>query len=368
MPIRYPAPLRPGDRIGVTSPSSGVSDALWARFTYAVQCLRDRGFEVVVGQFNHVPTHAPTHVSGTREDRAAELVSMLLDPTIRAVVPPWGGETGIDLLDLLDLDAVSAAEPTWCVGFSDTSTWLTPLTLTTGIATIHGQNLMDTPYAVPDGILHWVDVASAPAGEVLTQHSPGRFHTGGWDDYAGNPTLEHMTLDGRGTWTRIDPGHEEEPVTFSGRLVGGCVETLSFIAGGRFADMSAFTASHAPEGTIVLLDISEWSSFDSCRALHGMRLRGWFDGCNGILVSRTSAPEPEGFSQHAGVVDALGMLGIPILADVECGHVQPFLALVQGADDDGRARSRDARHHATAGLSRCEHRRPGWTEAQRRGS
>ncbi|WP_369813605.1 LD-carboxypeptidase [Terrabacter sp. Soil810] len=128
MPIRYPAPLRPGDRIGVTSPSSGVSDALWGRFAYAVQCLRDRGFEIVVGELNH----APTHVSGPREARADELMSMLLDPSIRAVVPPWGGETGIDLLDLLDLDAVSAAEPTWCVGFSDTSTWLTPLTLTTG--------------------------------------------------------------------------------------------------------------------------------------------------------------------------------------------------------------------------------------------
>ena len=118
MPIRYPAPLRPGDRIGVTSPSSGVPDALWGRFTYAVSTLRDRGFDVVVGELNH----APSHVSGPREARAAELMAMLLDPTIRAVVPPWGGETCIDLLDLLDLDAVAAAEPTWCVGFSDTST------------------------------------------------------------------------------------------------------------------------------------------------------------------------------------------------------------------------------------------------------
>src|SRR6478672_10530300 len=136
MPIRYPAPLRPGDRIGVTSPSSGVPDALWGRFTYAVSTLRDRGFDVVVGELNH----APSHVSGPRE--------------ARAVVPPWGGETCIDLLDLLDLDAVAAVDPTWCVGFSDTSTWITALTLSTGIATIHGQNLMDTPYAVPDGIRH----------------------------------------------------------------------------------------------------------------------------------------------------------------------------------------------------------------------
>jgi muramoyltetrapeptide carboxypeptidase len=327
MPIRYPAPLRPGDRIGVTSPSSGVSDELWGRFTYAVQCLRDRGFEVVVGELNH----APSHVSGPREARAAELMAMLLDPTIRAVVPPWGGETGIDLLDLLDLDAVAAAEPTWCVGFSDTSTWLTPLTLTTGIATIHGQNLMDTPYALPDGILHWVDVAGAAAGDELRQHSPGRYRSGGWDDYAGNPTVTEMTLDGRGSWVRLDPGHENEPVTFSGRLVAGCVETVGLLAGGRFADIGAFAHEHAPEGTVALLDIAEWNSYDICRALHAMRLRGWFDAATGVLVSRTSAPEPHGFTQHAAVVDALCVLGVPIVADVECGHVAPFLALVQGA-------------------------------------
>ena len=327
MPIRYPAPLRPGDRIGVTSPSSGVADDLWPRFEYAVQCLRDKGFEVVVGELNH----APDHTSGPREERAAELMAMLLDPAIRAVVPPWGGETGIDLLDLLDLDAVAAAEPTWCVGFSDTSTWLTPLTLTTGIATIHGQNLMDTPYALPDGILHWVDVAAASPGDEVVQHSPGRHRAGGWDDYAGNPTITELTLDGRGTWTRIDPGHEDEPVTFSGRLVGGCVETLSFLAGGRFADIGAFAAQHAPEGLVVLLDIAEWGSYDICRALHAMRLRGWFDAASGIVVSRTKAPEPNGFTQHDAVRDALGGLGVPIVADVECGHVAPFLALVQGA-------------------------------------
>ncbi|NUO34806.1 MAG: LD-carboxypeptidase [Dermatophilaceae bacterium] len=327
MPIRYPAPLRPGDRMGVTSPSSGVDDTLWGRFTYAVQTLRDRGFDVVVGELNH----APTQVSGPREARAEELMAMLLDPTIRAVIPPWGGETGIDLLDLLDLDAIAAAEPTWCVGFSDTSTWLTPVTLRTGLATIHGQNLMDTPYALPDGILHWVDVAAASPGDELHQHSPGRFRDGGWDDYATDPTVSTMTLEGRGTWTRIDEGHEDEPVTLEGRLVGGCVETLSFLAGGRYADTNAFAAQHAPEGLIILLDIAEWRSYDICRALHAMRLRGWFDAANGILVSRTRTPEPDGFTQHDAVRDALGMLGLPIVADVECGHVAPFLALVQGA-------------------------------------
>ena len=45
-------------------------------------------------------------------------------PTRRsaAVVPPWGGELAIDLLDQLDWDALAAAEPTWLVGWSDICT------------------------------------------------------------------------------------------------------------------------------------------------------------------------------------------------------------------------------------------------------
>lgn len=325
--VRYPAPLRPGDRIGVTAPSSGVADELWPRVEATRKWLEDKGFEVAIGDL----MRTPSHVSGPKQARAAELMRMLTDPQIRAVVPPWGGETGIDLLELLDFDAIAAAEPTWVVGFSDTSTWLTPLTLRTGLATIHGQNFMDTLYSPPSGVRHWLDVATAEPGATIRQDSNGWHRSSGHDDWASDPTVADYSLDTAGTWTRIDPGHEDEPATFTGRVVAGCVETISFTAGGEYGDANAFADRFAPEGLITVLDIAEWASYDICRALHAMRLRGWFDRSNGILVSRTKAPGAPDFSQHDAVRDALGMLGIPIIADVECGHVPPYLALVQGA-------------------------------------
>ena len=100
------------------------------------------------------------------------------------MVPPWGGELAIDLLDQLDWDALAAAEPTWLVGLERLLDVLLPLTLRLGWATLHGWNLMDTAYAAPDGLLHWVDLAAA-TGEV-TQISPGRTRAG-WDDYAATP-------------------------------------------------------------------------------------------------------------------------------------------------------------------------------------
>jgi muramoyltetrapeptide carboxypeptidase LdcA involved in peptidoglycan recycling len=161
MAIRYPAPLQPGDRIGVTSPSSGVPADLAARLEFCLDFLRGHGFEVVVGDC----MDGARYVSAPAKARAAELSAMLTDPGIRAVVPPWGGELAIDLLPHLDWAAIERAEPTWFVGYSDISTLLTPLTLRTGMATIHGNNLMDTPYSVPPPLLSWLDVRVGPPAQ-----------------------------------------------------------------------------------------------------------------------------------------------------------------------------------------------------------
>ena len=319
--MRFPRPLQPGDRIGVTSPSSGVAPRMQGRLDVALATLRDRGFDVVVGEC----MGADRVVSAPREQRAAELTSMLVDPAIRAVVPPWGGELAIDLVDQLDWDALAAAEPTWLVGFSDMSTVLLPITLRLGWATLHGWNLMDTPFESPEGLLHWLDVAGSTA--PFTQRSPGRHRSLGFYDYVGDPDVSTMELDSTGSWTVVGGGD----LDVSGRLVGGCIETVSDLAGTAYGDVPAFGREHADEGLLVYLEAAEHGPYDVARTLHGLRLAGWFEHANAILVGRTPAPSLEDFSQHDAVVDALGMLGIPIVLDLEVGHTQPFLPLVNGA-------------------------------------
>ncbi|MFG2311550.1 S66 peptidase family protein [Streptomyces sp. NPDC048566] len=324
MAVRYPRPLRPGDRIGVTSPSSGVAEALHERLRIAVQDVEKRGYEVVVGRC----MDGSGHVSAPAADRAEELMSMLTDPTVRAIVPPWGGETAIDLLPLLDFERLREAEPTWCVGFSDMSTLITPLTLLTGAATVHGNNLMDTPYRVPHGLLSWLDIVAAPSGHRFTQTPPGRHRTTGFDDFATSPDARTYTLDAAGTWTRLDGDGE---VDVEGRLIGGCIETLCNLAGTPYLDVTAFADDMAPEGLVVYVEAAGDDAFTICRNLHGMRLAGFFDRAAAVLVGRTNAPANRTLSQHEAVLDALGPLCVPIVADVECGHVPPYLPIVNGA-------------------------------------
>ncbi|WP_024288778.1 S66 peptidase family protein [Cellulomonas sp. KRMCY2] len=324
MTIRYPAPLRPGDRIGVTAPSAGVAADLRPRLDVCLEHLRRRGYEVVGTCMDGTGV-----VSAPARERAEELTAMLTDPRIAAVVPPWGGELAVEVLPYLDLAALRAAKPTWLVGYSDISTLLLPLTTLTGTATLHGQNLMDTPYRVPTPQLSWLDVAAAPAGSSLTQGPSSRHRAQGFDRWEDDPEIAAYTLDTPGSWCPLDPGAGDLQV--SGRLVGGCLETVSMLAGTPFGDLGAFASEHAPEGLIVYLEAAEAGALTVARDLWRLRLAGWFDHATAVLVGRTRAPDDGGFTQRDAVRSALGDLDVPVVLDVDCGHVPPHLALVNGA-------------------------------------
>ena len=320
MNLRFPPPLRPGDRIGVTSPSSGVDGAAMRRIDFCLDWLRQRGYDVVVGEC----MDGAGRVSAPKEQRAAELTSMLTDPSIRAVVPPWGGETAIDLLDQLDYDAIAAAEPSWLVGYSDSSTYMLPITLRTGLATLHGDNLADTPYAVPDGLVSWLDVAGATG--AVTQRDSGL--VAGWVRFEEDPTATRWREVGTGSWSVLGGGTVEA----RGRLVGGCLDTVAALAGTPYGDVPAFGREHGP--LVVYLEACDATAFDTCRLLHGLRYAGWFEHAAAVLVGRPSAPDSDGFTQRDAVEDALGMLDVPVVLDLEIGHVPPHLPLVNGAVAD----------------------------------
>ncbi|NYE35052.1 muramoyltetrapeptide carboxypeptidase LdcA involved in peptidoglycan recycling [Nocardioides cavernae] len=316
--LRFPRPLRPGDTIGVTSPSAGVVGAGAERIEFSAEWLRGRGYDVVVGEC----MDGTGLTSAPAAERAAELTRMLTDPDIRCVVPPWGGETAIDLVDLLDWDALAAAEPTWLVGFSDLSTVLVPITTRLGWATVHGDNLADTPYAVPDGLLHWLDLVGGEGPFV--QRDSGL--VADWWRFEEDTRATEWKHVGSSRWDLEGGGS----LDVTGRLVGGCIETIAHLAGTPYGDVRGW-AEGFEEPTVVYVEACEDGAIDICRYLHGMRLAGWFDRAAAVLVGSTGAPDHADLTQRGAVLDALGRLDLPIVWDLEIGHVPPHLPLVNGA-------------------------------------
>jgi muramoyltetrapeptide carboxypeptidase len=321
--LRFPAPLRPGGRIAVTAPSSGLPDRLRPRLDFAVDRLRRTGFDVVLGR---CLGEGDGVVSAPAAERAAELTGLLTDPGVAAVVAPWGGELAVELLPHLDVAVLAAATPSWLVGFSDISTLQLPLTLRTGLATLHGESLLDTPYRVPAPLLSWLDVAGAVEGP-LVQGATARHLRGEPPSWARRPRRTTRRYRARGTWRPLHPG----PARATGRLVGGCLDTIATLAGTPWGDVPAFAAAEAPDGLIVHLDVAEHPAYDVARDLWRLRLAGWFDRATAVLVGRTRAPDSPDLTQEQAVARVLGDLGVPVVLDVDLGHVPPQLALVNGA-------------------------------------
>jgi muramoyltetrapeptide carboxypeptidase LdcA involved in peptidoglycan recycling len=328
MNIRYPKPLAPGDLIAITAPSSGVPAPMHPRLDRAIDSLRQRGYRVVEGAYLR---QLHKQASATPELRAAELMRFLLDPEVAAVMPPWGGELAIELLHLIDFQALSKVPAKWFSGFSDLSTLHLPLTTISGWASLHGPNLMELGAAKTDEVTAAIwDVLTAPLQSEVTQISSKQFQREG-PDWSVQPS-SGLVLTEETQWKRLDGS--TAPLEFAGRLIGGCLGTITRLAGSRYGNIPAFVKASQDDGVILYFENAEMKPCELVRALFGLRLNGWFDGLNGILVGRSSAPDATqttDLNYVEALRSAFADVLCPVLYDVDIGHVPPQLSLVNGA-------------------------------------
>lgn len=114
--IRYPRPLASGDIIGVAAPSSGVDESLHHYLNESKRNMERLGFHVQESRWLRQNIKC---VSSSKENRAEELNTFFHDPAIKAIIPPWGGEFLMDILPLLDWEALRSLPPKWVLGYSD---------------------------------------------------------------------------------------------------------------------------------------------------------------------------------------------------------------------------------------------------------
>ncbi len=321
--ILYSAPLARGDAIGVTAPSSGVAPAMRARFDFCVEHAQSHGYAVKLGQC----LFSEGIVSASTADRARDFHALWEAKEVRAIIPPWGGELLINMLDHIDFTML-AREPKWLAGWSDLSTLLLPLTMITGIATLHGINFMDLPNLAPgQRLTTWRSALGLTRGARFTQHALTHYASK-WLPIRTEPTATTHTLDTPTRWRVLG---EERDVRVRGRLIGGCLDTISTLAGTRFGDVPTFARTYAPEGMLVYVENCDFTTAAMARALHQLRLAGWFEEANAVVLGRSTGKESGGLQNAEAIADALDGLGIPVLYDFDIGHAQPQMVIINGA-------------------------------------
>jgi len=325
--IRYPDPLRPGDTIGITAPSEGVQEKGHPRLDLCIKYLRDLGFKILEGECLR---KNEKYISAPREERIKDLMRFWQMDEIKAIFPPWGGEILIHLLPLIDFKKLATSSPKWILGYSDTSTFLFALTIMTGIATAHGTTLMEMiPDQTGDLSQKWREVLSLKAGDSIQLQSSSHFETSSTNWFSVPSAAFNLTE--RTEWKCLQNGKPLDEVEVKGRIVGGCLETISCLTGTPYGNLTHFKEQFSQEGVILYLENADSPSESFCRLLWNLRLAGWFDGINGLLLGRTKAQESEQFQFIDALKDVFDDLSIPIIYDVDIGHCPPQMTLINGS-------------------------------------
>jgi muramoyltetrapeptide carboxypeptidase LdcA involved in peptidoglycan recycling len=326
--LRFPKPFRPGDLIAVTAPSSGVPRPVFARLDLALSLLRNRGYRVVEGSCLRAEYR---DASAPRHERAAEFERFLRDPAVSAIFPPWGGELASELLATIDFVGLRQIAPKWVLGFSDISTLLLPLTLISGWATAHGPNLMDLVSTQTDPLTSGtLGVLESAFAEPVEQRASSKHQVKG-TDFAVRADAP-LNLTEPTVWKRLDGS--KAPVSFQGRLIGGCLDTIAWLAGSPYGDIPPFVQRHRELGVILYLENCEMAPTAVVRALLSLKRHGWFDRIAGLMIGRSAGPNPgspDRLSYADALLAVLGDLPCPVLFDVDIGHQPPQLTLINGA-------------------------------------
>ena len=318
--IQYPI-LEKEAMIGVTSPSSGVPQELHELIHQARKRLEKKGYRLQIGKTVWNQNKAK---SAPGLERVAELNELMENEEIQLIFPPWGGELLIEMLEHVNFEKV---RPKWILGYSDTSLLLLAITLNTGIATAHGTNLVDIrgEYSDPTTAM-WEQVLSTKRGDSVVQDSSKKYQKEWQFD---NPTPHIFNLTEPTNWKSITG----ERVKMEGRLLGGCIDVIRHLIGTAYGDIARFRRTFTTgEPIIWYMENCELTTTDLRRTLVQMKLAGWFQDCAGIMFGRSPANDPvDNYTVEDVYNDLYEELQVPIIYDVDCGHVPPQITFINGA-------------------------------------
>ncbi len=321
--INYPL-LKKNGTIGVTAPSSGVPVELHHILNDSIIKMENKGYTVKCGETIWTQHKAK---SASARKRSVELNQMLQDVNISLIIPPWGGQLLIEILEFIEYEKIKTK---WILGYSDISVLLLALTLKTGMATAHGTNLVDLRGVYSDlTTAEWENVLATKEGSSNTQYSSSHYQKE-WNHEQPSSTVFHLTE--QTCWKTFG----NDPVKVKGRLLGGCVDVIRHLIGTPFGNIAEFRKRFSGDEPILwYFENCELSSADLRRSLVQMKLAGWFDHSSGILFGRSAANHPVGGYLVENVYRELeDELKIPIIYDIDCGHQPPQLTFINGAQGE----------------------------------
>ena len=128
---------------------------------------------------------------------------------------------------------------------------------------------------------------------------------------------------------------DENPLQFSGRLLGGCLDCLITLCGTRFDKVAEFVKKYSEDGILWFLEACDLNVFSMRRAMWQLEQAGWFEHAKGFLIGRPANGQPMfNLDAYQAILEVAGRKGIPVIMDIDLGHRPPMMPLIVGSYAD----------------------------------
>ena len=335
--MRYPEFIKDGAALGFPAPSFGCNiEPYRSAFNHAQEVFQQLGYHTVCGPNAYAGDGIG--ISTKPEKCGRESTERMLSERLDAIISCGGGELMCEILQYVDFPAIAKAKPKWFMGYSDNTNLTFLLTTLCDTAAVYG------PCVSSFGMEPWHaairDAHSLLRGEKLEncgypayELNPDKDEDHPLEPYACTEPRQIVTFDPTGG---ILPKGEGKRCAFSGRLIGGCMDILATLCGTQYDRVNDFSEKYREDGLVWFLEACDLSVFGIRRAIWQLKNAGWFEHVNGFLIGRPWAGQKDMMNLdhiHA-VTDLLDEYNVPVLLDVDIGHLPPMMPIISGSMAD----------------------------------
>lgn len=338
--MRYPKYLEKGGTIGFLAPSFGcATEPYRTAFENAVKKWKEMGYRQVFGPNCYV--EAGVGISNTPQKCGEEVMDMFLSEEADCLISCGGGELMCEILPYVDFEKLAAAEPKWFMGYSDNTNLTYLLATLADTASVYG------PCAGSFGMEPW-HASISDAMDILI----GRKNTvEGYDMWEReslkdpeNPLAPYNLTEKREIRIFSGKVQTSEPQRFQGRLLGGCMDCLVNLLGTRFDRTKEFVERYKEDGILWFLEACDLNVFGIRRAMWQMEEAGWFTSVKGFMIGRPLNGElMMNLDAYGAVLEVAGRKNVPVIMDVDLGHLPPMMPLIVGSMAEVTAAGNDIR-------------------------
>ncbi|MCM1064387.1 MAG: LD-carboxypeptidase [Eubacterium sp.] len=337
--MRFPKFLQKGGTIGFMAPSFGcATEPYTSAFDHALKRWEEAGYRTVLG--SNCYESVGVGISNAPEKCGAEVMEMFGREDVDCLISCGGGELMCEILPFVDFKKLVEMEPKWFMGYSDNTNLTYLLATLADTASVYG------PCAGAFGMEPWHesvgDALGVLTGERQSVHGYELWEKESLKDEENPLTPYHVTEPLR---LRSFVGMQEicfpeagsltetnAPLRFSGRLLGGCLDCLANLSGTRFDRTVEFVEKYRGDGIIWFLEACDLNVFSIRRAMWQLEETGWFRHVKGFLIGRPlNGGEMMGLDAYRAVLEVAGRKGVPVVMDVDLGHLPPMMPLIVGS-------------------------------------